>query len=184
MSIRRRPRAGSKVIILLESSGHFRERCRIPTPSGPERQAANSAPPAFSDLRACAIVARECAQNPDPDTRIHAEEIVRGGNLVHEQIVHESACLSHQPGIVRLRNGEPRPIIAGNVLQPDRARVLPGLDLAHVAHIQRGPRPCAFAGARRECRNIPRHIPSAEVDSWGPSVDVRRSMRLSKLCRG
>src|SRR5467141_3047907 len=108
--------AGNKVIILDGLERHFREALqdsqRLRALNGKLRIALTG----IFDSCASAIVRANVLEILILITRIHAKEIVRARNFVHEQIVHEGALLGHQPGIVRLPNGEPRPIISTHVL--------------------------------------------------------------------
>src|SRR6266436_4254927 len=128
--------AGNKVIILDGLERHFREALqdsqRLRALNGKLRIALTG----IFDSCASAIVRANVLEILILITRIHTKEIVRGGNLVHEQIVHERALLGHQPGIVRLPNGEPRRIIACNVLHQIERAFSSDLDLAHVADIK------------------------------------------------
>jgi len=47
---------------------------------------------------------------------------------------------------------------------------------------QRGPRPCALPSARRGCRNIPRHIPSAEVHHLGAQASMYGVQCVFRSC--
>src|SRR6266404_1170806 len=94
--------AGSKVIILDGLERHFRETLqnsqRLRALNGKLRETLAG----IFDLRACAIVRANVLEVLILIACIHTKEIVGAGNLVHEQIVHESALLGHQTGIVRL----------------------------------------------------------------------------------
>src|SRR5258706_16307795 len=85
--------AGSKVIILDGIERHFRETLqnsqRLRALNGKLRETLAG----IFDLRACAIVRANVLEVLILIACIHTKEIVRAGNLVHEQIVNESALL-------------------------------------------------------------------------------------------
>src|SRR5467141_830069 len=173
--------AGNKVIILDGLERHFREALqdsqRLRALNGKLRIALTGIFDSCASANVLEILILI--------TRIHAKEIVRARNFVHEQIVHEGALLGHQPGIVRLPNGEPRRIIAGNVLHQIESAFSADLDLAHVADIKeaRASARCHVLGENAGIFHG--HVPSAEVDHLGaPASMYGVQCGLSKLCRG
>ena len=115
---------------------------------------------------------------------VDAQQVVRIGDAVHQQIVHKRARRGHQPGILRLAVAQVRGIVRGDVLhQVERARPA-HLDLAHVADVKQ-----ARGGARGhvladDAGILHRHVPAAEVHHFGAQAAMHRMQRgLAKLRR-
>ena len=117
--------------------------------------------------------------------RIDAEEVVRVGNFVNQQVIDEGALLGHQPGIMRLPDGEFGRVVARDVLDQIKRALSTNFDLAHVADVEQ-----ACGGARghvfgEDAGILHGHIPAAEVNHPGVQAPVRGvQCGLAKLCRG
>ena len=110
---------------------------------------------------------------------------MRAGNLVHEQIVHEGALIGHQPGIMRLPGGEPRRIVASDVLHQIERAFSTDLDLTHVADVKQARGRSRGQMLGKNAGIFHRHIPPAKVDHLGAQAPMNGVQSgLSKLCRG
>ena len=103
---------------------------------------------------------------------IDAQQVVRVGDFVDEQVVNESAARGHQAGIMGLADGELRGVVAADPLDEWQRAGTANFDFAHVAHVEEaGTRAHRFV-LGEDAGVLQGHVPAAEIDHLGAEAAV------------
>ena len=112
-----------------------------------------------------------------------ADKDVAVRNFVDQDVVHETAMIVEQAGILSLALIEPGDGVGGECIGAlDRSRSV-NLDLAHVADIEQSDGLADSIVLVDDAGILDGHVPAAEIDHFGSHLAVYRIQR-SSLERG
>ena len=103
---------------------------------------------------------------------VHAEQVMRVGDFVHQQVVDERAALGHQSRIVRLPDRQLRRVVARDPLHQVERRVPAHFDFAHVAHVEQARARAHGLVLGKDAGIFQRHVPAAKIDHLGAKAAV------------
>ena len=102
--------------------------------------------------------------------RVHAQKEMTRGKAVHQDIVHKSAVIGEQSGILNLAVHEPSGVVRGHMLDQCQRLRAPDINLPHVADVKKARGRAHRVVLGENAGIFHRHIPAAEIHHFGAQL--------------